>query len=110
MTMSNFLGPESGRDRRAHRRVPVSTRARLEMADHAYMGWCQNISTGGLGLSAESPGPEVGSIVNVEVELPDAGQLTSPAEVVRRSGGELGLRFLRLDQASLLALLAYTTR
>ncbi len=66
---------------------------------------CRDISMGGIGLSAGLL-LETGSPVNVEIMLPD-GPVLATGEIVRNQDGEVALRFTKLDQSSIAALLSY---
>ena len=93
--------------------------ARMTLGGQVYAGQCQNISTIGLGVTALQPLP-VGAQVTVKVELTQGLWIQAEALIVRQQidpsppPGEapvfLGLRFLKLDAATLIALHSYLAK
>jgi hypothetical protein len=63
-----------------------------------------NVSVGGVAVRTSAIA-EVGEVVLLEVEPPEAPAFALTAEVVRATHDALGLRFLALDQRALEALL-----
>ncbi len=71
-------------------------------------GICTDVSTGGIGLRVwESL--RIGETVRITVELPGRGAVDASAQVVRIAEGEVGLRFVKLSQRSLLAVVAHVS-
>jgi hypothetical protein len=91
-------------ERRAHSRVSVKVNAELRAGDKSLSAECISMSLGGAALQSERPPVNIGSIVKVKVKLGDR-DVEARAQVVRVQGGTVGLRFLELDQGSLLAIL-----
>jgi hypothetical protein len=89
-------------ERRAHRRIAF----RGPVAVDGHPGSCNDLSLGGIGLvTGHDLG--LGHSVSVRLRLPDGGRVSADAEVVRASGGSVGVRFTKLDQSSLAALISY---
>lgn len=89
-------------ERRAHRRVDFRGPVTLD----GHPGTCRDLSLGGIGLvTGHALGP--GRTVNVRLELPGGRRVSADAEVVRASEGSVGVRFTKLDQSSLAALISY---
>jgi hypothetical protein len=98
----------SGRasERRNHRRVPASTAVWLVVDDQRVPAECSNVSMGGAAVRTTALA-KTGSVVLLELSLgADKHSVSIKCEVVRASGGELGLRFMALDRSSLEAILA----
>jgi hypothetical protein len=98
----------SGRapERRIHRRVPVGTAAWVMLDDQRFSAECINVSMGGAAVRTDARAP-TGSIVHLELSLgTDGSSCSIQCEVVRATHGELGLRFMALDRASLEAILS----
>jgi c-di-GMP-binding flagellar brake protein YcgR len=98
----------SGRapERRHHHRALVGASAWLVVDEQRYDAECVNVSMGGAAVLTAAA-PAMGSHVRFELSLGlDRGSVAIDAEVVRAAEGEVGLRFLELDRASLEALLA----
>jgi hypothetical protein len=93
-----------GAERRLHRRGASSARMSIGVDGHRQPVTALNVSVGGVAVHTSAVA-RVGSIVEVEARFPGDHSLTLDAEVVRASGGVLGLRFLTLDQRALEALL-----
>jgi len=92
-------------DRRTHRRVSVLAQARLRTTGAARMSSCVDISMGGLALTGVR-GMTRGERFVIEMQL--AGhRFQTDCEVVRARHGELGARFLRLDQAAMTAIVSH---
>jgi hypothetical protein len=89
-------------ERRAHRRV----RYRGAVALDGHPGSGHDLSLGGVGVVT---GYELGlgRPVSVRIRLPEGGNVSADAEVVRFDAGAVGLRFTKLDQSSLAALISY---
>lgn len=95
------------RERRQHKRVALVTRARLVTPSGSRVGRCSNVSMGG--MAVRSGGPlRIGDTLDVEFDV-DRGRVRTKAEIVRRTGDLLGLRFTHLDQVSLLTLMTYVS-
>lgn len=98
----------SGRasERRTHRRVPVGTAAWLLLDEQRTAVECVNVSMGGAAVRTTAHA-KTGSVVRLELSLgTDNHSVSIKCEVVRATAGELGLRFMALDRASLEAILA----
>lgn len=99
---------DSGRapERRHHHRALVGASAWLVVDDQRFDAECVNVSMGGAAVFTAAA-PSIGAHVRFELSLGmDRGSIAIEAEVVRGAPGEVGLRFLELDRASLEALLA----
>lgn len=101
--MPSLVGPE----RRSHRRVTLNARTELRAGARVGSARCVDLSMGGLGVEADRPLP-AGSAVDVVIELAPDQALFTQGEVVRSAGGKMGIRFVRLDQRSLMTILSLT--
>jgi c-di-GMP-binding flagellar brake protein YcgR len=98
----------SGRapERRLHHRVLVGAPAWLVLDEQRYDAECVDVSMGGAAVRSQAAIP-MGRVVSFELSLGmDRGSIAIRCEVVRASAGELGLRFLALDRASLEAIVS----
>jgi hypothetical protein len=108
-------GPEASRspvsqpERRVHRRVPLEALATFHDGDGVVTGRTLDVSLGGMGLESDRPPPE-GTELEVTVELHPGSVVRAAGEVVRRERGVVGIRFVRLDQRSLTAILSHVAR
>jgi PilZ domain len=97
----------SGRapERRHHHRALVGASAWLLAFGDRHDAECVNVSMGGAAVRTRAA-LRVGTPLSFELSLgSDRGSIAIEAEVVRVAEGELGLRFVALDRASLEALL-----
>lgn len=90
-------------DRRIHVRAPLEAPVLLDAQSAWQRARSQDVSIGGVAVACESPLP-IGKTVEVYFELPNGIAVEATAEVVRASGGVLGLKFKHLDCRSILAL------
>jgi hypothetical protein len=97
---------ERGHERRAHRRVDLAAGAWLIVDERRLPAECTNVSMGGASVRSQASS-HTGGIVRLELALGgDEHPVSISCEVVRKSGTELGLRFLALDRTSLEAILS----
>jgi len=85
-------------ERRKFLRIPVAARIRID--DRKEEIWfTQDISEGGLFLKTENP-PFVGTIMKLEISLPDVPKLVLlKGDVIWRHDGKgCGIRFLRITK------------
>jgi hypothetical protein len=101
MTMSGVLTLPR-QERRLHRRVISDEAVDLGTAGAAR---ATDLSLGGIGVLCEQP-PELGSRVRVRARFADGRELDTLGEVVRVAGSRVAIRFVALEQRTLLALLA----
>lgn len=97
----------SGRapERRYHHRALVGASAWLVVDEQRFDAECVDVSMGGAAVRSQAP-VSPGRVVRFELSLGyDAGSIAIQAEVVRLAPGEVGLRFLALDRASVDAIL-----
>jgi hypothetical protein len=98
----------SGRapERRNHHRVLVGAAAWLIVGDERVSAECVDVSMGGAAVLTEAR-VATGMVTRLELALGmDRGSVSIQCEVVRRSGTQVGLRFLALDRASLEAIVS----
>ena len=98
----------SGRapERRNHHRVLVGASALIVASEARFGAECVDLSMGGASVRTDA-NLRTGTFVAFELSLGlDHGSVVISCEVVRASLGELGLRFLALDRASLEAILS----
>lgn len=93
-----------GRERRIHRRVALSAPATLFTDTATCPAQCLNLSMGGARLRTDSALPS-GTVLKLAVELGPGRRVQALAEVVRAASGDMGVRFIQLDPASMLAIL-----
>lgn len=104
-------GFHSAAERRAHRRAPLDVPALVDFATFWRRSRCRDVSEGG--VSVELTEAETSTLVplgkelDIYFELPVGIAIETRAQVVRRSGSELGLRFVGLDPEFENALAAY---
>jgi hypothetical protein len=80
----------------------------MELAATTFSGKSLNVSVGGMALeltSADARTLVVGARVTVRLDLGSGAFALTKGEITRVTRRELGLRFVSLDRASLLALL-----
>jgi c-di-GMP-binding flagellar brake protein YcgR len=98
----------SGRapERRNHHRVLVGAPAWLLVDDERVSAECVDVSMGGAAVTTDA-NVATGTVTRLELALGmDHGSISIQCEVVRRSGTQVGLRFLALDRPSLEAILS----
>ncbi len=105
MPTPHRLAPDS--ERRAHRRVRVDAQALLRDGERVRAERCIDVSLGGVGVASNllSEGTEL----EVVIELGPSSVVRTLGQVVRNENGTMGIRFVRLDQRSLTALLAHVS-
>lgn len=93
----------SSTDRRVHTRAPLQAPVLLDAQSAWQRARSENVSVGGVAVACDAPIP-VGKTVEVYFELPCGIAVEATAEVVRSSGGMLGLKFKKLERSAALAL------
>ena len=93
-------------ERRAHSRVPLRAPALLDSTAAYESGRCVDVSAGGLCVVVQEKF-ELGTRVDVYFELPTGIAIEAEAEVVRKHGGSVALRFVGLDTKTRSALIAF---
>ncbi len=96
-------------ERRAFRRVELRAPAMLDAASSYHSGQCENVSAGGVVVHTDA-GLEVGTQVELYFELPNGIAVEANAEVVRRDGSHIALKFVELEHELVVALRAFCRR
>ena len=68
-----------------------------------------DVSVGGMRVANIDPSPDIGTEVLVEFALPAGGAVATRAEVLRVENGVYVLRFVRLDPATMLSLIKFSS-
>jgi hypothetical protein len=97
------------RERRAHRRVPLTSEVRLTSKAGTYVTRAKNISVGGLGFRRVE-GVRQGEELNVEISLGLGRTFATRAQLTWARDADAGARFLELDQRALVALIGFVGR
>jgi PilZ domain len=95
--------PASGADRRAFRRAPLGVPVMLDAGSAWQKAECENVSGGGVAVRSTVDVP-VGTLLDLYFELPTGIAVEASAEVIRRDGDRLALRFVEIDRELLVAL------
>ena len=105
VTMAKYGWSIDG-ERRAHSRVPLRVPALLDSTAAYDSGRCVDVSAGGLCVIVHEKF-EPGTRVDVYFELPTGIAIEAEAEVVRKEGRSVALRFVGLDAKTRSALIAF---
>jgi len=81
----------------------------LDAVSSYHSGRCENVSAGGVAVRSDA-GLDVGTQVELYFELPGGIAVEANAEVVRRDGQCIALRFVELEYELVVALRAYCRR
>ena len=92
---------EIAEERRRAQRVELKAKVTISSESNFFTGWSQNISEGGVFISCLAP-PEVGSMVDVNLESEEGEPITVSCEVVwiRTENGQpvgCGCRFIGVN-------------
>jgi hypothetical protein len=86
-------GPRAVADRRAHRRARLDRPVLLETASRSGNARSLDVCAGGIAVRTDLPLAE-NDVISVYFELPIGYAVETQAEVVRREGDLVGLRFV----------------
>jgi len=104
--MSFRAGADS--ERRAHRRVRVDAQVLLRDGERVKTERIIDVSLGGVGIVGNQL--REGTELEIVIELGPSSVVRTLGQVVRNENGTMGIRFVRLDQRSMTALLAHVAR
>ncbi len=94
---SSSPSPQSQSDeRRVFRRAALGVPVMLDAASAWQKAECENVSAGGVAVRSTVDVP-VGTVIDLYFELPTGIAVEASAEVIRRDGDRLALRFVEID-------------